>query len=123
MAKNIGRIAAVSFFLLLLLGAIFCILKLGEDIYAGKYFNRPEEFRYEAAFLTSYILIILLVLRYGYYLAANKVSWKIIGDDFFYLLNKKYFGRVQWVINVILFWMAVAGFIYSLAISTMKGYL
>ncbi len=122
MAKiSIGRITAIFFFLLLVTGAAFCLQRLGEDISMGKYFRYPEELRYEIAFLTSYILIILLVLRYGYYLAVNRVDWNIIKNDFLYLLNKKYFSKVQWMLNVLLFWLALIGFIYSLAISAMRG--
>ena len=122
MAKiSIGRITAIFFFLLLVAGAVFCLQRLGEDISAGKYFRYPDELRYEIVFLTSYVLIILLVLRYGYYLAVNRVDWNIIKNDFLYLLNKKYFSKAQWILNVLLFWLALIGFIYSLAISAMKG--
>ena len=116
-----GRITAALFFLLLVAGAIFCLQKAREDIFMGKYFSRPEELRYEIAFLVSYGLIILLLLRYGYYLAVNRVNWEILKGDFLYLLNKKYFTTLQWMLNVLLFWLALFGFIYSLAISAMKG--
>ena len=115
------RLTAIIFFLLLIVGAVFSLVRLREDIVLGKYFQHPEELSYEIGFLSSYVLIILLVLRYGYYLGVNRVSWKILKGDFLYLLNKKYFSKFQWVLNVLLFWMALIGFIYSLAISTMKG--
>ena len=122
MAKiSIGRLSAILFFLALVVGAVFCLQKLEEDISAGKYFNHPEELRYEIIFLASYVLIILFVLRYGYYLAINRVNWAILKDDFAYLLNKKYFSRIQWALNILLFWLALIGFIYSLTISAMNG--
>ncbi len=71
--------------------------------------------------IPDYLLIILFLLRYGYYLAIDKVNWAIVKDDFLFLLNKRYFTKTQWMLNVLLFWLALAGFIYSLAISTMKG--
>ncbi len=118
---SIGRLSAILFFLALFVGAVFCLQKLEEDISAGKYFSHPEELRYEIISLTSYVLIILFVLRYGYYLAVNRVNWGIVKDDFAYLLNKRYFSKIQWALNVLLFWLALIGFIYSLAISAMKG--
>lgn len=118
---SINRITAILFFLLLLVGAVFCLQRLAGDIAEGRYFTGMEEVRYEIIFLTSYILIILLLLRYGYYLAINRVNWKNIKDDFLYLLNKKYFSKTQWMLNVLLFWLALAGFVCSLAISAMKG--
>lgn len=118
---SIGRVSAILFFMLLLLGAALCLQRLGQDISVGKYFSRPEELRYETVFLASYLFIILFVLRYGYYLAINRVSWGIIKDDFAYLLNRRYFSKTQWMLNVLLFWLALIGFIYSLAISAMKG--
>lgn len=119
--KSLGRISAILFFLLLVVGAIFSLLRLWQDISTGKYFSRPEELRYEIIFLTSYILIILFVLRYGYYLAVNRVDWEIVKYDLLYLLNKKYFTRYQWILNLLLFWLSLIGFIFSLAISAMKG--
>ncbi len=122
MAKiSFRRLSAILFFLLLLVGAIFCLQRLNQDISTGKYFSRPEEFRYEVVFLVSYILIILFVLRYGYYLAVNRVNWETVKADPLYLLNKKYFTRGQWILNLLSFWAAIIGFIYSLAISAMKG--
>jgi hypothetical protein len=118
---SFGRLAAIVFFLSLVAAAAFSLQRVGEDISAGKYFAQPRDFHYEVAFLASYFFIILLVLRYGYYLAINRVQWKTLKDDFLYLLNRKYFTKTQWVINVSLFWLALIGFIYSLAISTMKG--
>ena len=117
----IRRLSAVMFFLLLVVGAVFCLQRLQQDISIGKYFRQPEELHYEIVFLTAYIFIITFVLRYGYYLAINRVNWEIIKDDFLYLLNKKFFTKTQWVLNVLLFWLALIGFIYSLIISTMKG--
>ena len=116
-----GRITAILFFLLLVAGAVFCLQKVREDIVIGKYFSRPEELRYETVSLVSYVLIILFLLRYGYYLAKDTVNWEAIKGDFLYLLNKKYFTTIQWMFNVLLFWLALFGFIYSLAISAMKG--
>ena len=116
-----GRITAILFFLLLLIGAAFCLARMGEDISSGKYFQNPAEFRYEVIFLSSYILIIIFVLRYGYYLAKGKVNWKAVKDDFLYLLSEKHFTKFQWILNILLFWLALIGFIYSLAISAMKG--
>ena len=122
MAKiSIGRVTAILFFSSLIAGAIFCLQRLAQDISIGKYFSQPEEFRYEIAFIASYLFIIIFVLRYGYYLATNKVTWETIKGDFVYLLNRKYFSKTQWMINVLLFWLALTGFIYSLAISAMKG--
>ncbi|MFC1632132.1 hypothetical protein ACFL1I_07590 [Candidatus Omnitrophota bacterium] len=122
MAKNsFGRTVAVLLFFLLLIGAAFSMQRLTEDINSGKYFTNLGEFRYEAGFLASYLLIIILLLRYGYYLAINRVHWGIVKNDFLFLLNKKYFSRTQWVINILLFWLSLGGFIYSLAISAMKG--
>jgi len=118
---SIGRISAILVFLILLVGAGFCFQRLIEDISEGRYFTHPQELHYELTFLVAYSLIILLTLRYGYYLAIGRVNWAILKDDFLYLLNKKYFSRFQWIINVILFWLTLTGFIYSLAISTMKG--
>lgn len=116
-----GRKCAILFFLLLILGAAFCVQRLTQDIAAGKYFSRLDEFRYEILFLTSYLLIIIFVLRYGYYLAVDRVSWEIVKNDFLYLLNKKHFSKFQWILNLLLFWLALGGFIYSLAVSAMKG--
>jgi len=122
MAKlSIGRFMAVLIFLLLLVGAAFCLQRIADDISIGKYFSYPQEFRYEITFLVSYILIILFLLRYGYYLAVNRVSWKIVKDDFLFLLNRRHFSKGQWLLNVSLFWLALIGFIYSLAVSAMKG--
>lgn len=118
---SIGRITAILFFLLLIVGAAFSLQRLALDISVGEYFSRPGELRYEITFLLSYIFIILFVLRYGYYLAINRVTWKNIKEDFFYLLNKKFFTRPQWILNMLLFWVALIGFISSLAISAMKG--
>lgn len=117
----VGRIIAGLLFLLLLVGALFCLQRIGEDISAGRYFAQSGEFRYKIVFLISYLLIIFFVLRYGYYLAMNRVSWDIIKDDFLYLLNRKYFTQGQWLLNVLLFWLAFIGFVSSLAISIMKG--
>jgi hypothetical protein len=122
MAKiSAGRLTALVFFSSLIAGAVFCLHRLQQDIIAGKYFSHPEELRYEIIFLSSYALIILFLLRYGYYLAINKINWQTIKDDFLYLLNKRYFSRGQWIFNVVLFWMAVITFVCSLAISVMKG--
>ena len=122
MAKiSIGRINAILFFLLLTVGAMFCLLRLSEDITSEKYFTRPDEIHYEATYISTYILIILFALRYGYYLAINRVNWAIIKDDFLFLLNRKYFSKVQWVLNVLLFWITFVSFIISLSISTLKG--
>ena len=122
MAKiSIGRFTAVLIFLLFLVGAAFCLQRIAEDIFIGKYFSRPQEFRHEIIFLTSYILIILFLLRYGYYLAIDRVNWRVVKDDFLYLLNRKHFSKFPWLLNVLLFWLALVGFIYSLAISAMKG--
>lgn len=118
---SIGRVTGILFFLSLIVGAVFCLQRLNQDISTGKYFSRPEELRYEIIFLTSYIFIILFLLRYGYYLAINRVSWHNLREDFLYLLNKKHFSKIQWMINMLLFWIALIGFIYSLTISTMKG--
>ncbi len=118
---SFGRITAILFFLLLIVGAVFCLQRLSVEISAGRYFSHPEEFRYKLIFLISYILIILFALRYGYYLATNRVNWRIVKMDFFYLLNKKYFSKLQWILNVLLFWLALIGYIYSLAISAMQG--
>lgn len=115
------RASAILFFCVLIAGAVFCVQRLSQDIVTGRYFSNPQETKYEIIFILSYILIISFMLRYGYYLAVNKVDWAVIKDDFLYLLNKKYFTRGQWVINVLLFWLALAGFIYSLSISVMKG--
>lgn len=117
----VGRVTAILSFLLLVLGAVFCLQRLTQEISAGKYFSQSDELRYEIVFLASYIIIILFVLRYGYYLAINRVNWGNIKDDFLFLLNKKYFTKPQWMLNVLLFWLALVGFIYSLAISAMKG--
>ncbi|NQS99538.1 MAG: hypothetical protein HQ595_00510 [Candidatus Omnitrophica bacterium] len=116
-----GRISAMLFFLLLIVGAGFCIQRLTEDVALGKYFTHLSDFRYEMVFLISYILIIIFLLRYGFYLAVNTVNWEIVKNDFLYLLNKKHFSKTQWILNLLLFWSALAGFIYSLAISTMQG--
>jgi hypothetical protein len=116
-----GRISAIVFFFSLLSAGIFCLQRVIQDIEAGKYFNNPDEFFHEIVFLCSYILIIFFVIRYGYYLAINRVNWKNIKDDFIYLLNKKYFSKVQWILNILLFWLSLIGFIFSLVISTMKG--
>lgn len=118
---SFGRISAILFFLLLVLGATLCIQRLTQDIAAGKYFSCLEEFRYEIIFLAAYLLIIIFLLRYGYYLAINRVDWEIVKNDLLYLLNKKYFTKFQWVLNLLLFWLALGGFIYSLVISAMKG--
>ena len=118
---SIGRVSAILSFLVLLAGAGFCLQRLAEDISTGKYFSQPQELRYEIAFLASYLFIIIIVVRYGYYLAINRVNWGTIKDDFLYLLNKKYFTKTQWVLNVLLFWLALIGFVCSLAISAMKG--
>ncbi len=117
---SIGRLSAILLFLALVIGAVFCLQKLGEDISTEKYFSHPQEFRHKIVFFGSYILIILFVLRYGYYLAINRVNWGIVKDDFIYLLNKRYFSKTQWVLNVLLFWLALIGFIYSLTISAMQ---
>lgn len=119
----VGRISAILFFLLLTIGASFSLHNLVEDIVVGKYFTQPEELHFEIAFIISYIFIIILLLRYGYYLAKNQVNWLVIKDDFLYVLNRKYFSQRQWLINVLLFWISLIGFIYALAISTMKGHL
>ncbi|UCB57220.1 MAG: hypothetical protein JSV30_01115 [Candidatus Omnitrophota bacterium] len=121
MAKSVGRIMAILFFLSLIVGGVFCLQRLAEDITAGKYFSNPEDLRYEIIFLTSYIFIILFVLRYGYYLAIGRVNWKTAKDDFIYLLNKKHFSKTQWLLNMLLFWLSLIGFVYSMAISVMKG--
>ena len=122
MAKiSIGRVTAILFFSSLIVGAIFCLQRLVQDISIRKYFSQPEELRHEIAFIASYLFIIIFVLRYGYYLATNKVTWETIKGDFVYLLNRKYFSKTQWMINLLLFWLALIGFIYSLAISAMKG--
>lgn len=122
MAKiSMNRITATLFFLALLSGAVFCVERIAEDIATGRYFANVQEIRYDIGFLASYTLIILFVLRYGYFLAVNRVNWSNVKDDFIYLLNRKYFNRTQWVINILLFWLALIGFIYSLAISAMKG--
>lgn len=122
MAKiSIRRSSAILFFLLLVVGAVFCLQRLSEDISAGKYFTQHQEFYQEVVLLGSYILIILFLLRYGFYLAINRVDWTTIREDFLYLLNKKYFSKIQWLFNVLLFWLSLVGFIYSLAISAMKG--
>lgn len=118
---SFGRISAILFFLLLVLGAALCVQRLSQDIAAGKYFSHPDGFRYEIIFLSAYLVIIVFLLRYGYYLAINKVDWEIVKNDFLYLLNRKYFGKFQWILNLLLFWLALGGFIYSLVISAMKG--
>ena len=118
-----GRVTAVLFFALLIVGAGFCLQRLSEDISQGKYFSNQDELRYELTFLASYLLIIGLLLRYGYYLAVNRVNWAIVRDDFFYLLNKRYFGKFQWGLNILLFWLSLIGFVLSLAISAMRGFL
>lgn len=116
-----GRITAISFFLILIIGAYFCFQRLAEDIASGKYFTHAQELQHQIVFLVAYTLIILLALRYGYYLAIGKVSWATIKNDFLYLLNRRHFSKWQWIINIILFWLALVGFVYSLAISTMQG--
>ncbi|MCQ9208496.1 MAG: hypothetical protein NG712_03870 [Omnitrophica bacterium] len=122
MAKiSTGRFLAILTFLLLLVGAAVSFQRIAEDISIGKYFNQPQEFRYEIIVLTSYILIILFLLRYGYYLAVNRVNWKIIKDDPLFLLNRRHFAKPQWLFNLLLFWLGLIGFIYSLAVSAMKG--
>ncbi len=122
MAKiSAGRISAILFFLSLLTGAMFCFQRLAQDITAGRYFANLEEFRYEVIFLSSYVFIILFTLRYGYYLAVNRVNWSKVKEDFLYLLNRRLFSRTQWIINVLLFWLSLLGFILSLTISAMKG--
>lgn len=115
------RALAILFFGGLIAGAVFCFQRLSQDIGTGRYFSNSQETKYEIVFILSYILIILFMLRYGYYLAVNRVDWAGIKDDFLYLLNKKYFTQGQWIVNVLLFWLALAGFIYSLSISVMKG--
>lgn len=117
----IERISAILLFLLLIVGAVFCLLRLSEDISSGRYFSRAGEIHYDIIYITTYVLIILFALRYGYYLALDRVNWKIIKDDFLFLLNKKYFSKVQWIINVLLFWLSFVSFIISLSISTLKG--
>lgn len=119
--KSWQRAAAILFFCGLVAGAVFCVLRLSQDIAAGRYFRNPQEIKYEIVFISSYVLIIAFMLRYGYYLAVNRIDWTVIKEDFLYLLSKKYFTRAQWVINVLLFWLALAGFIHSLSISVMKG--
>lgn len=119
--SKFSRFSAVLFFLALLGGALFCMFRLADDIHAQNYFVRESELKHEIIFLTSYILIILFVLRYGYYLAVNRVGWKEVKDDYIFLLNKKYFSRTQWILNILLFWFSLIGFIYSLALSAMKG--
>lgn len=116
-----GRITAILSFLVLIVGAVMCFLSLAEDITNGRYLGHSERLFYERVFLVSYIFIILFILRYGYYLAVNRVNWKNIKDDFLYLLNKKLFSKTQWIINVILFWLTLLGFIFSLGISAMRG--
>ena len=116
-----GRIMAIAFFLILVIGAGFCFQRLAEDISSGKYFTHTGEFHHQLAFLIAYVLIILLALRYGYYLAIGRVNWSTIKNDFLYLLNRRHFSKWQWAINIILFWLVLAGFIYSLAISIMQG--
>lgn len=116
-----GRAAAILFFLIVVIGAGLSLQRMAEDIFAEKYFNQPQELYQEIIFLSSYILIILLALRYGYYLAIDRVNWQTIRDDFLYLLNRRYFSKTQWVLNVLLFWLTLAGFVLSLALSTMKG--
>lgn len=118
---SFGRLVAIVFFLSLVAAAAFCWQKVGEDISTGKYFAHPQDLHYEIIFLATYLFIILFVLRYAYYLAINRVRWKTLKDDFLYLLNRKYFTKTQWILNLLLFWLALIGFIYSLAISTMKG--
>ncbi|MBN2097513.1 MAG: hypothetical protein JW714_03425 [Candidatus Omnitrophica bacterium] len=118
---SLQRLSAILFFGMLLAGALFCALRLKEDIALGKYFSNPEELRYDIIFLTSYAFIVLFILRYGYYLAINKVQWRTLKDDYLYLLSKKYFTKTQWLINILLFWLALSGFFYSLTISTMQG--
>lgn len=122
MAKiSFGRVTAILFFLSLIVGAVFCLQRLEQDIFIGEYFSQPEELRHEIVFLTAYIFIIIFVLRYGYYLAINRVNWKIVKEDFLYLFNKKFFTKTQWRLNVLLFWLALTSFICSLIISVMKG--
>jgi len=122
MPKNsFGRFIAIVFFLSLAAAAAFSCQKVGEDISTGKYFAHPQDLHYEIIFLAAYLFIILFVLRYGYYLAINRVQWRTLKDDFLYLLNRRYFTKSQWILNLLLFWLALIGFIYSLAISTMKG--
>jgi len=117
----IGKVTAKIFFISLLAGALVCFHRVGQDVVDGKYFTDPERFRYELVSLTSFVLIILLMLRFGFYIFINKVDWAIVKDDFLYLLNRKYFNGFQWAINQILFWLALTGFIYALAVSTMEG--
>jgi hypothetical protein len=122
MVKLFGRrISAVVFFFSLLVAGVLCLQRVIQDIEAGKYFNNPDEFFHEIVFLSSYALIIFFIIRYGYYLAIDRVNWKNIKDDFIYLLNRKYFSKTQWIINLLLFWLSLFGFIFSLVISTMKG--
>lgn len=118
---SFNRLSAILFFLLLVVGAVYCLQILSENIASGKYFLQPEQLRQEIALLVSYLLIIFLVLRYGYYLAVDRVNWQTLKDDFLFLLNRKYFTKQQWLINVFLFWLALIGFIYSLAVSATKG--
>ena len=118
---SFSRINAILFFISLLVGAIFTLEHIFDDILVGRYFANPQELRYEIIFLCSYLLIILFILRYGYFLAVNRIDWSGLKNDFLFLLNRRYFSPTQWLINILLFWMAVAGFVYSLAISTMKG--
>jgi len=118
---SVGRATAILFFLIVLIGAGLSLQRMAEDIFAEKYFNQPQELYQEIIFLSSYILIILLALRYGYYLAIDRVNWQTIKDDFLYLLNKRHFSKTQWVLNVLLFWLTLAGFVLCLAFSTMKG--
>lgn len=122
MAKiSIGRITAILFFLMLVVGAVFSLQKATQDIYSGNYFRYPEKLHFDISSLVSYILITIFILRYGYYLAINRVTWGTIKDDFLYLLNRRYFTKVQWILNVLLFWLSLTGFVYYLAISAMKG--
>lgn len=118
---SIGRLNAIIFLLLLIVGAVYCLQLVRDDIITGKYFSLPVELRYEIIFLASYLFIIIFILRYGYYLAINRVTWEDVRADFLYLLNKKYFSKTQWAINMLLFWLSLVGFIYSLTISAMKG--
>jgi hypothetical protein len=118
---SIGRISALIFFLLLIVGAVYCLELIRHDIIIEKYFSNPEELRYEIISLASYLFITIFILRYGYFLAINRVTWENIRADLLYLLNDKYFNKTQWVINMLLFWLSLIGFIYSLTISAMKG--
>ena len=122
MAKiSIGRVTAILFFLLLVVGAVFSLQKVIQEISLGNYFKYAERLRIDISSLVIYSLITIFILRYGYYLAINRVTWETIKGDFLYLLNKRYFSKTQWILNVLLFWLSLAGFIYYLAISAMKG--